>query len=84
MIGKHWFLALAVISATASTSLVAQTVSSGLRGSTHAAWATYLVRGQGVLDVNAIVTKPEASASDLLALSATLAATTAAARELLR
>jgi len=34
--------------------------------------------------VNAIVTKPEASASDLLALSATLAATTAAARELLR
>ena len=34
--------------------------------------------------VNAIVTKTEASASDLLALSATLAATTAAARELLR
>lgn len=34
--------------------------------------------------VNAIVTKPEASAADLLALSATLAATTAAARELLR
>ena len=34
--------------------------------------------------VNAIVTKPEASASDLLALAATLAATTAAARELLR
>ena len=34
MIGKHWLLALAVISATASTSLVAQTVSSGLRGAT--------------------------------------------------
>src|SRR5437764_1341240 len=34
--------------------------------------------------VNAIVTKPEASASDLLALGATLAATTAVARELLR
>jgi hypothetical protein len=34
--------------------------------------------------VNALVTKPEASASDLLALSATLAATTVAARELLR
>jgi hypothetical protein len=34
--------------------------------------------------VNAIVTKPEASAADLLALSATLAATTAAARGLLR
>ena len=34
MIGKHWLLALAVLSATASTSLVAQTVSSGLRGST--------------------------------------------------
>jgi nitrate reductase (cytochrome), electron transfer subunit len=34
MIGKHWLLALAVISATASTSLVAQTVRSGLRGST--------------------------------------------------
>jgi len=34
--------------------------------------------------VNAVVTKPEASASDLLALSATLAATTAVARELLR
>ena len=34
MIGKHWLLALAVLTATASTSLVAQTVSSGLRGST--------------------------------------------------
>src|SRR3954468_18681557 len=34
MIGRHWLLALAVISATASTSLVAQTVTSGLRGST--------------------------------------------------
>jgi hypothetical protein len=34
--------------------------------------------------VNAIVTKPQASATDLLALSASLAATTAAARELLR
>jgi nitrate reductase (cytochrome), electron transfer subunit len=34
MIGKHWLLALAILSATASTSLVAQTVSSGLRGST--------------------------------------------------
>ena len=34
MIGKPWLLALAIISATASTSLVAQTVSSGLRGST--------------------------------------------------
>ena len=34
MIGKHWLLALAIISATASTSLIAQTVSSGLRGST--------------------------------------------------
>ena len=34
--------------------------------------------------VNAVVTKTEASAGDLLALSATLAATTAAARELLR
>jgi hypothetical protein len=34
--------------------------------------------------VNAIVTKSEASATDLLALSAALAATTAAARELLR
>ena len=34
MIGKHWLLVLAVISATTSTSLVAQTVSSGLRGST--------------------------------------------------
>ena len=34
--------------------------------------------------VNAIVTKPEASAADLLALGATLAATTAAARELVR
>lgn len=34
--------------------------------------------------VNAIVTKPEPSAADLLALSATLAATTVAARELLR
>jgi cytochrome c-type protein NapB len=34
MIGKPWLLALAVISATASTSLVAQNVSSGLRGST--------------------------------------------------
>ena len=34
MIGRHWLLALAVISATASTSLVAQTVSSGLRGAT--------------------------------------------------
>ena len=34
MIGKPWLLALAVLSATASTSLVAQTVSSGLRGST--------------------------------------------------
>lgn len=34
MIGRHWFLALAVLTATASTSLVAQTVSSGLRGST--------------------------------------------------
>jgi len=34
--------------------------------------------------VNAIVTKPEASAGDLLALGAALAATTAAARELLR
>ena len=34
MIGKPWFLALAIIAATASTTLVAQTVSSGLRGST--------------------------------------------------
>ena len=34
MIGKHWLLVLAVLSATASTSLVAQTVSSGLRGAT--------------------------------------------------
>ena len=34
MIGKPWLLALAVFTATASTSLVAQTVSSGLRGST--------------------------------------------------
>ena len=34
MIGKHWLLALAIISAAASTSLVAQTVSSGLRGAT--------------------------------------------------
>ena len=34
MIGKPWFLALAVLTATASTSLVAQTVSSGLRGAT--------------------------------------------------
>jgi len=34
--------------------------------------------------VNAIVTKSEASATDLLALSAALAATTAAARELVR
>jgi nitrate reductase (cytochrome), electron transfer subunit len=34
MIGKHWIWVLAVITATASTSLVAQTVSSGLRGST--------------------------------------------------
>lgn len=34
--------------------------------------------------VNAVVTKPEASAGDLLALSATLAATTEAARELVR
>jgi hypothetical protein len=34
--------------------------------------------------VNAIVSKSEASATDLLALSAALAATTAAARELLR
>ena len=34
MIGKHWLLALAILSAAASTSLVAQTVSSGLRGST--------------------------------------------------
>jgi cytochrome c-type protein NapB len=34
MIGKPWILALAIISATASTSLVAQTVSSGLRGTT--------------------------------------------------
>ena len=34
MIGKHWLLALAILSATASTSLIAQTVSSGLRGST--------------------------------------------------
>jgi nitrate reductase (cytochrome), electron transfer subunit len=34
MMGKPWLLVLAVISATASTSLVAQTVSSGLRGST--------------------------------------------------
>ena len=34
MIGKHWLLALAILSAAASTSLVAQTVNSGLRGST--------------------------------------------------
>ena len=34
MIGKPWLLALAIVSATASTSLVAQTVSSGLRGAT--------------------------------------------------
>ncbi len=34
MIGKPWLLALAVLTATASTSLVAQTVSSGLRGAT--------------------------------------------------
>ena len=34
MIGKSWFLALAIIAATASTTLLAQTVSSGLRGST--------------------------------------------------
>jgi cytochrome c-type protein NapB len=34
MIGKYGLLAAAIISATASTSLVAQTVSSGLRGST--------------------------------------------------
>jgi cytochrome c-type protein NapB len=34
MIGKPWLLALAVLAATASTSLVAQTVNSGLRGST--------------------------------------------------
>ncbi|UZE48340.1 hypothetical protein ONR75_26595 [Rhodopseudomonas sp. P2A-2r] len=34
MIGKPVFLALAIILAAASTSLVAQTVSSGLRGST--------------------------------------------------
>ena len=34
MIGKPWFLALAIIAANASTTLLAQTVSSGLRGST--------------------------------------------------
>ena len=34
MIGKPWLLALAVLSATTSTSLFAQTVSSGLRGTT--------------------------------------------------
>jgi nitrate reductase (cytochrome), electron transfer subunit len=34
MIRKRWLLVLAVMSATASTSLIAQTVSSGLRGST--------------------------------------------------
>jgi cytochrome c-type protein NapB len=34
MIGNRWLLVLAVLSATASTSLIAQTVSSGLRGST--------------------------------------------------
>jgi cytochrome c-type protein NapB len=34
MIGKHWLAMLAIVSATASTSLVAQTVSSGLRGAT--------------------------------------------------
>ncbi len=34
MIGKPVFLALAIVLAAASTSLVAQTVSSGLRGST--------------------------------------------------
>jgi cytochrome c-type protein NapB len=34
MIGKSWFLALAIIAATASTTLLAQSVSSGLRGST--------------------------------------------------
>jgi len=34
MTAKSWLLVLVVVSATASTSLVAQTVSSGLRGST--------------------------------------------------
>jgi cytochrome c-type protein NapB len=34
MIGNRWLPVLAVLSATASTSLIAQTVSSGLRGST--------------------------------------------------
>jgi cytochrome c-type protein NapB len=34
MKGKPWLLTLAILSATASTSLVAQSVSSGLRGST--------------------------------------------------
>jgi nitrate reductase (cytochrome), electron transfer subunit len=34
MIGKPWLLALAVLTATASTSPLAQTVSSGLRGAT--------------------------------------------------
>src|SRR4051812_29635683 len=34
MIGRHWLLALFIISATASTSLVAQIVTSRLRGAT--------------------------------------------------
>jgi cytochrome c-type protein NapB len=34
MIGKPWLLALAVLTATASTSLVAQNLNSGLRGAT--------------------------------------------------
>ena len=34
MIGKPWIFALAIVTATASTSLVAQTVNSGLRGPT--------------------------------------------------